>query len=189
MLRLAKSWFLAPHRASPAHLSSLPGRVGATRAAQAAQFGMSWGRWQIDPGELQFPHSSCHAARDQAKHNYTCIASPPQPIHITLFPSSPPYIAWCGRLWFHPALLILYQLPAQSCIANLASPPSASALPSPGSRRLQRDTPMHQHTEEQEPLLLALLLSSPLGVTRKSPRFCCQSIFDSSANLTLFSSL
>lgn len=44
---------------------------------------------------------------------------------------------------------------------------------------------MHQGMEEQE----LLLLSSPLRVTRKSPRFCCQSIFDSSANLTLFSSL
>lgn len=41
----------------------------------------------------------------------------------------------------------------------------------------------------QHKQLLLPLLSSPLRVTRRSPRFCCQSIFDSSANLTLFSSL
>lgn len=109
--------------------------------------------------------------------------------HSTPFPSSSPYAAWRVRVWFHPTPLILYQLPAQSCAANLASPPSASAVPSPGTRRLQQDALMHQGTEEQEPLLLPLLLSSPLIVTRKSPRFYCQSTFDSSANLTLFSSL
>lgn len=147
------------------------------------QFGMSWGRWQTNPGEPPFPRSACHAAQDQAKHNYTCVTSPPEPIHITSFPGSPLYASWCGRVWFHPALLILYQLPAPSCTALCHS----TALP--GSRRLQRDARMHQGTEEQELLLLPPLLSFPLRVTRKSPRFCCQSIFDSSANLTLFSSL
>lgn len=48
---------------------------------------------------------------------------------------------------------------------------------------------MHQGMEEQELLQLPPPLSSLLRVTGKSPRFCCQSIFDSSANLTLFSSL
>lgn len=131
---------------------------------------------QTDPGEPQFLHSSCHA-----KHNYTRIASPPQPTHLTPFPSSSPCAAGSGRVWFHPTLL-------RSCAAHLASPPLLQPCP-PGEQEAAAGPPQAPGSAEQEPLLLPPLLSSPLRVTRKSPCFCCQSIFDSSANLTLFSSL
>lgn len=67
-----------------------------------------------------------------------------------------------------------YQLPAGSRVSWAALEAAAGHCRTPGHREL---------------LLLPPLFPSPLRVTRKSPRSCCQSIFDSSANLTLFSSL
>lgn len=148
---------------------------------------MSWGRQQIDPGDTPPPPAPATLRIGPSMIPLALRLPHSNPRHPISKQPSVHSLMRQGLVSPRTAHPLSAVCSVRRCPPQEATP--APALPSPGRGRLRQDAPLHQGPEEQEPLLLPPLPSSPPRVTRKSPRFCCQSIFDSSANLTLFSSL